>query len=159
LPKTLTHLDRAVALYNPLEHRALAARFGQDEKGFELGYCALARWVLGYPDAALADADRAIADARELRQAATLMYALALTRPVYLMTGASATIAKHVDELAALAEENNAPPVRRAAAIASRIAEQVGYAKRAPSARNNYRGRRLRAGARATFGRRKAGWR
>ena len=36
----------------------------------------LALWMLGYPEAALADADQALKDAREIGQAATLMYAL-----------------------------------------------------------------------------------
>ena len=38
-----------------------------------------ALWLLGYPEAALADADHALEDAREIGQAATLMYALYLT--------------------------------------------------------------------------------
>ena len=99
------HLDHAIALYNPLEHRALAARFGQDERVSSLGYCALARWITGYPEAALAEVDRAVADARELGQAATLMYALTLTCTTHLMAGSSATAAKHLDEVAALAEK------------------------------------------------------
>ena len=33
--------------------------------------------MLGYPEAALADADQALKDAREIGQAVTLMYALA----------------------------------------------------------------------------------
>ena len=41
-----------------------------------LSYRSLALWVLGYPEAALADADHAISDAREIGQAATLMFAL-----------------------------------------------------------------------------------
>ena len=41
-----------------------------------LSYRSLALWMLGYPEAALADADDALKDAREIGQAATLMYAL-----------------------------------------------------------------------------------
>ena len=41
-----------------------------------LAYRSLALWLLGYPEAALADADDALKDAREIGQAATLMYAL-----------------------------------------------------------------------------------
>jgi len=33
-------------------------------------------WLLGYPEAALADIDYALTDAREIGQVATLMYAL-----------------------------------------------------------------------------------
>ena len=41
-----------------------------------LSYRSLALWLLGYPEAALADADHALKDAREIGHAATLMYAL-----------------------------------------------------------------------------------
>ena len=41
-----------------------------------LGHRSMALWVLGYPEAALADADHALKDAREIGHAATLMYAL-----------------------------------------------------------------------------------
>ena len=41
-----------------------------------LSFRSLALWLLGYPEAALADADHALKDAREIGQAATLMYAL-----------------------------------------------------------------------------------
>ena len=44
-----------------------------------LSYRSWALWMLGYPEAALADADHALRDAREIGQAATLMYALAHT--------------------------------------------------------------------------------
>ena len=70
------HFDRAIALYDPAEHRPLAARFGYD-LGFNpvlIGRIAL--WLLGYPEAALRDADDALEDAREIGQAATLMFAL-----------------------------------------------------------------------------------
>ena len=51
------HLDRAIALYNPAEHRPLATRFGQDLGVSILSYRSLALWFLGYPNAALAAAD------------------------------------------------------------------------------------------------------
>ena len=70
------HFDRAIALYDPAEHRPLATRFGQDARVAILCYRSWALWMLGYPEAALADADHALRDAREIGQAATLMYAL-----------------------------------------------------------------------------------
>ena len=70
------HFDQAIALYDPAEHRPLATRFGQDVRVAILCYRSLALWLLGYPEAALADADHALKDAREIGQAATLMYAL-----------------------------------------------------------------------------------
>ena len=41
-----------------------------------LSFRSWALWLLGYPEAALADADHALKDAREIGQAATLMDAL-----------------------------------------------------------------------------------
>ena len=70
------HFDQAIALYDPAEHRPLATRFGQDVRVAILSYRSLALWALGYPEAALADSERALKDAREIGQAATLMYAL-----------------------------------------------------------------------------------
>ena len=70
------HFDQAIALYDPAEHRPLATRFGQDARVSILSYRSLALWVLGYPEAALADAEHALKDAREIGQAATLMFAL-----------------------------------------------------------------------------------
>ena len=70
------HLDQAIALYDPAEHRPLATRFGQDVRVAALSWRSMALWLLGYPKAALADAEHALKDAREIGQAATLMYAL-----------------------------------------------------------------------------------
>ena len=45
-------------------------------QGGILSYRSWALWLLGYPEAALADAEQALRDAREIGQAATLMFAL-----------------------------------------------------------------------------------
>ncbi len=71
------HLDQAIALYDPAEHRSLATRFGQDVGVVALSFRSFALWLLGYPEAALRDTDDALKNAREMGQAATLMYALA----------------------------------------------------------------------------------
>ena len=70
------HLDEAVRLYQPREHRPLATRFGHDPGVAALINRAFAVWSLGYPKTALEDADNAVKIAREIGQAATLMYAL-----------------------------------------------------------------------------------
>jgi hypothetical protein len=49
---------RQVTVYDPVEHRALATRFGQDVRMALLPFRSLALWILGYPDRALADAGR-----------------------------------------------------------------------------------------------------
>jgi hypothetical protein len=70
-----SYLDRAIALYDRAEHRSLATLFVQDVRVVILTYRTFALWILGYPEAALADAEHAIKDAREI-DAASLMQAL-----------------------------------------------------------------------------------
>ena len=83
------HLEQAIALYDPAEHRSLATRFGgQDARAHALSYLSLALWFLGYPEAALADLHRALSDAREIGQAITLM----TTLPSLLLASSSAEI-------------------------------------------------------------------
>ena len=63
-------------------------------------------WLLGYPDAARADIDRALSQAREFKHAATLMYALTYNS---IVNALRRDIAKaQPDELIALAGEKGA---------------------------------------------------
>ena len=102
------HYDQAIALYDPAEHRPLATRFGQDVGVAILAYRSWALWLLGYPEAALADAEQALKDAREIGQAATLMYALATHRLTHILCGNYAAANAVADELVALADEKGA---------------------------------------------------
>ena len=102
------HYDQALALYDPAEHRPLATRFGQDVRVAILCYRSLALWLLGHPEAALADTDQALSDAREISHAATLMYALALTGATHIFCGNYAALNAQLDEVIALANEKGA---------------------------------------------------
>ena len=82
----LAHYDQSLGLYNA-EHRSLATRFGTDSRVTILSFRALVLWLLGYSDAALADADHALKEAREIDQAATLMFALARTSYTHIFCG------------------------------------------------------------------------
>jgi predicted ATPase len=64
--------------------------------------------MLGYPEAALADAERAIKYARELGQAATLMLALCFTSLTYSLCGSYSAANARLDENRALANEKGA---------------------------------------------------
>ncbi len=99
------HYDQALSLYDPAEHHPLAIRFGQDVRVAILCYRSLALRGLGYPEAALADSDQAISDAREIGQAATLMYALSHAAWTRILCGNYATANAFLDELIALADE------------------------------------------------------
>ena len=102
------HLDQALALYDPAEHRPLATRFGQDARVHALSYRSWALWFLGYPDAALGDADQALRDAREIDHAATLMTALTFTSFSLIFCGNYAAASAQSDELISLADEKGA---------------------------------------------------
>ena len=103
------HYDRAIALYDPSKHRPLATRFGVDIRVAMLPFRSLALWVLGYPEAALADADCALHDAREIGHAATLMYALDhATLFAHIHCGSYTAARTELEELLALADEKSA---------------------------------------------------
>ena len=102
------HCDQAIALYDPAEHRPLATRFGQDVGVVILSWRSLALWSLGYPEAALADADHAGIDAREISHAATLMYVLSVVPATHILAGNYAAAYSQSDEVLALANEKDA---------------------------------------------------
>jgi predicted ATPase len=102
------HLDQAIALYDPAEHRPMATRFGADAGVSILCYRSIALWLLGFPEAALADTNHALEVARGIGQAATLMFALQHAPLTRILCGNNATAKAEADELAALAEEKGA---------------------------------------------------
>jgi hypothetical protein len=103
------HLDRANTLYDPAEHRPLATRFGVDTGVLISAYRSWALWLLGYPEAALTDVNCSIRRAREIGQAATLMFALTVTSFTQMICGNYATANVQIDELVALSDEKDAP--------------------------------------------------
>jgi predicted ATPase len=100
------HLDRAIALYDTTADRALAIlRFGVDAFVACLCNRSWAQWLLGYPQAALADVDRAVEAARDTGQAATLMLALVICSWPYAWTGNDVAAEGLLREAISLAEE------------------------------------------------------
>ena len=102
------HFDRAIALYNPEEHGQLAHLFGQDGRITALFYRAYTLWVLGYPEAAMADTNQALRYAREVGQPAGLIHALNHAALVYLFCGKYVEGNALIDEAFALADETGA---------------------------------------------------
>jgi class 3 adenylate cyclase/predicted ATPase len=101
-------LDEAAALYDLAEHRPLAARFGHDMRVTTLGHRSIALWLLGYPQAALADVDHALKDARDFGQAATLMVALEHASFTHILCGHYTAADAQSDEIIAVADEKGA---------------------------------------------------
>jgi len=102
------HYNHAFALYDPAKHRPLATRFGQDVGVSIFVYRALAQWMLGYPETALADADHAIEVARESGHAGTLMYAQFHTSLTNILCAKYAAADAQSNEVIRLADEKGA---------------------------------------------------
>ena len=88
------HYDKGIALYDPCEHRPLATLFGQDIQVAILSYRSLALWLLGFPEAALKDAENAVKYGRETGQAASLMFVLYVTAIFHILCGHSVATAQ-----------------------------------------------------------------
>src|SRR5262249_22754001 len=101
------YFDRALALYNPMD-RTLTTRFGVDTGVSIFTYRSLALWMLGYPQAALADVNHALKRARELGQAATLMFAVTVTSVAHICCGNYAAANAQLDELFDVADKKGA---------------------------------------------------
>jgi len=105
----LSHLDRALAFYDPAVHRPLATRFGHDVGAATLTFRPLAQWLLGYPKTALAEIDRALDAARETDHVPTLLFALCCTAFTHICSRDYAAANAHIDKCVALAEEKGVP--------------------------------------------------
>jgi class 3 adenylate cyclase/predicted ATPase len=107
--KSRAHYDEALRLYDPVKHGIASARIGgQDARTSVLAHRARALWLLGYPDAALADARRAVSQAHEIEHAATLMYALNHASYIYVHCGDDHSADATLTELAQLVHEKGA---------------------------------------------------
>lgn len=109
LVEARAHYNKALALYRPAEHRRLMTRFGQDLRVTCLAFRSMASWLLGYPEAALKDADCALMEARQIEHAATLMFTLNFPILINTYCGNYDAANEHLQELVVLAEEKGAP--------------------------------------------------
>jgi len=108
MSQSRVHLDRAITLYDPIKHRSLATRFGQDVCAAALVYRSWALWILGFPRTASSDAEHALKDAREIGQATTLMAVLSLASLTHMFLGNYAAASAQSDEVISLANEKGA---------------------------------------------------
>jgi class 3 adenylate cyclase/predicted ATPase len=101
------HFDHAIALYDPAVHRSLAILFGQDLREQNLSLHSLALWFLGYPEASQVDTNRALKDARERGQPATMFITLNYAIVAHFLCGNYATVEALANELFTLADEQH----------------------------------------------------
>jgi predicted ATPase/class 3 adenylate cyclase len=103
------HLEQALALYNPHQHRSMAFRYGQDAGITAQVLLALALGCLGYPDQALQSSHQAVAAAHKLNHANTLGYVLAHACLVYQFHRDVGSVAASVQTLVPLCQQQSLP--------------------------------------------------
>ena len=102
------HLDQAVALYNPGEHRQFATRFLHAQVA-NLSQRAMVLWELGFPNATLSDLEHMLKEGREIDHAASLIGALFYASLLDVWCKGHSAERKLAEELLILAEEKHAP--------------------------------------------------
>jgi class 3 adenylate cyclase/predicted ATPase len=127
------HYDRALVLYDPTVHRALLTRFAaQDERVVILSLRSLTLWMLGYPEAAVADADLALEDARQIDHASTLMFALFWAGLTKVSCGNYVVANVLGEELVTLGDRNGSPTWKFAGMnLQGRVSALIGKSARA----------------------------
>ena len=99
------HYDRALAIYDPAEHRPLTTRSGRDVGVTLLSFRSSCVWQVGYPAAARNGGELAVKTARETGQSTTLMFALHAAVSNNIFRGNYAAAHAQIDELSELADE------------------------------------------------------
>jgi tetratricopeptide (TPR) repeat protein len=86
LPVAREYLQKAVALYGPVQQQKLAFHFGPDTGSAAQIFLAMTEWLRGRPESALRTAQSAIANARRLKNALTLGQVQALAAQLHYMS-------------------------------------------------------------------------
>jgi len=104
-----SHLEKALALYDPISHRSLVHQAGVHPHVFSQAYLGNVLFCLGFPDQALALSDANIAEARRLAHPPSLAGGLAIGARLLLLVGDDAMLEEWVNRLLAVATEQGFP--------------------------------------------------
>jgi predicted ATPase len=97
-----SHLEEAIAQYDPISHRSLARQTGTRPNVQAQAVLGSVLFCLGYPDRALARSNAAIAEARRLAHPPSLAQSLANGARLLSLVGDNAVLGKWVDQLIAV---------------------------------------------------------
>ena len=103
------HLEKALALHDPIFHRALVQQAGVHPHIFSQVYLANVLFCLGFPDQALARSEAIIFEARRLSHPPSLAGSLAIGMRLHSLVGDDAGLDEGVNQLVALATEEGFP--------------------------------------------------
>jgi predicted ATPase len=104
-----SHLEEALALYDPLSHRSLVQQAGAHPQVPSQAYLGIVLFCLGYPDQALARSGAAIAEARRLAHPPSLAASLTIGTRLLSLDGDNAALDERADQLIAVATEQGFP--------------------------------------------------
>jgi hypothetical protein len=73
-----SHLEKVIALYDPVSHRSLVNQAGVHPHVTAQGFLGIVLFCLGYPDQAMARSDAAMAETQRLAHPPSLAASLAI---------------------------------------------------------------------------------
>jgi class 3 adenylate cyclase/predicted ATPase len=104
-----SHLEKALALYDPISHHSLVHQGGIHPQVASQVHLGIVLFCLGYPDQALARSNVAIAEARNLVHPPSLALTLVLDGVLLSLVGDHVTLDGRTDQLVAVATEQGFP--------------------------------------------------
>jgi len=104
-----SHLEEALALYDPIPHRSLAHQVGIHLQVGSQAYLGIVLFWLGFPDRALAQSNAAIAQARRLAHPPSLAASLAIGVRLLSLVGDDKALDERAKQLVTVATEQGFP--------------------------------------------------
>lgn len=101
------HLERGLALYDPVQHHSLTALFAENARIAMLSFLSLTLGLLGLADQARARSSEAVAEARELSHPISLAFALSVGCRLHFVLDDPRTVRVLADELIALTTDQH----------------------------------------------------
>ena len=112
-----SHLETVLALYDPNSHHSLVRQTGIHPRLAAQAALGIVLFCLGFPDQALAQSNKAIAEARRLPHPPTLAMTLGMDALLLSIIGDDVDLEQRVDGLVAIATDQGFPFYRATGAI------------------------------------------
>jgi class 3 adenylate cyclase/tetratricopeptide (TPR) repeat protein len=107
--ESLEHFERAIALYEPTQHRSLGHVTGYDEGVVSRAFAAWCLWTLGHPDRAVQTGQSAVELAREVEHPLALAHALDWMARLHHLRGEREAAREWAEEAIVLSTELGFP--------------------------------------------------
>ncbi|HZZ21779.1 MAG TPA: AAA family ATPase [Roseiarcus sp.] len=112
-----SHLETVLTLYDPNSHQSLARQTGIHPQSAAQAALGIVLFCLGFPDQALAQSNKAIAEARRLPHPPTLAMSLGMNALLLAIIGDDVGLEQRVEGLVAIAADQGFPFYRATGAI------------------------------------------